>query len=118
MMRTAYTIVALVLAGPALAGAQTPTPRPSPAEAVRVLEAAPSPQNWTGRAIYVPTRPSAEVVTTGASTSAGPFGTFAPPVPERRLDGSSWLEPAWEMHSHYPTVIIAGRPHPRPGSRR
>lgn len=93
------------------AAAQT---RLSPAEAVRVLQATPSLQNWTGRAVYVPDRPAPRVITTGSSVGDGPFGPFAPPIPDRRLDGSSWLDPQWEMSAYVPPVlVIETRPTPR-----
>jgi hypothetical protein len=50
--------------------------------------------------VYVPTSrrwTDPTIVVIGSAPSDGPFGAFAPPIPDRRLDGSAWSDPAWEQ---------------------
>lgn len=106
-MKSAILVVVacgVLSARPAVAQA-----RLSPVDAVRVLQGTPTAQNWTGRAVYVPDRPTADVVSTRADVTAGPFGPFSAPVPLRRLDGSSYLEPQWELRAYdwsTPIVVV------------
>ena len=45
--------------------------------------------------VYVPARPAPRVHILRTEPSDGPFGKFAPPIPDRRLDGSLWTDPPW-----------------------
>jgi hypothetical protein len=69
--------------------------------------------------VFVPSRPPAPVVVIGRDVAAGPFGAFAPPLPERRLDGSLWTDPPWEQFAYvgYPSHVH-GALNPRTGPRR
>lgn len=50
--------------------------------------------------VHVPEPTGPRVVSTGSNTADGPFGKFADPIPDRRLDGSLWTDPPWEMRAY------------------
>jgi hypothetical protein len=60
--------------------------------------------------VFVPARPPAPVVVIGRDVAAGPFGAFAPPLPDRRLDGSLWTDPPWEQFAYVGHVHHADGP--------
>jgi len=72
--------------------------------------------------VYMPTAPGPRVVTLRSDPTDGPFGKFAPPIPDRRLDGSLWTDPPWEMRAYVGYGHRSyGAPGPRtghPGGRR
>lgn len=64
--------------------------------------------------VYVPARPAVTVFSTRSDPGDGPFGKFAPPIPDRRLDGSLWTDPPWEMRAY---VGYGHRGYGAPGPR-
>lgn len=64
--------------------------------------------------VYVPTAPGPRAVILRSAPADGPFGKFPPPVPDRRLDGSLWTDPPWEMRAY---VGYGHRGYGAPGPR-
>jgi hypothetical protein len=50
--------------------------------------------------VYVPPASGPRTVILRSAPGDGPFGTFAPKIPDRRLDGSLWTDPPWEQRTY------------------
>src|SRR5688572_5097111 len=82
-----------------------PATRPTPAEAARILE----PYQF----VYAEPRPpmGPSVIIVGSSPADGPFGPFADSPPARRLDGSSFSAPPWQVTAYVGRPSRHNRPH-------